>query len=208
MRRWLMRLTDSNTFLGNAVLCGLFLAVLIIWGCVLSGCALDDHGLALVADDARVRTGHSGEETGPGPDTTPPALPDAGPALAVDTAPALPPADTAPAPPPPDAMAPTDTVPTPPPADAAPAGVYGTPYPRCSSRVRALDCYGNGETGRCRTPDGFVCVVCNVTEPCAFFDEMGGATRTEGPSCNLGRVCFPVACPITAGPACTQPHQP
>jgi hypothetical protein len=94
MFAWLKKATDSNTFLGNAVLCGLFLAVLVIWGCFLGGCALDDQGLgALVADDARVRTEHPGVE----PDSTPPVMdaavladvgpaPDVVPAIALDGA--------------------------------------------------------------------------------------------------------------------------
>jgi hypothetical protein len=126
--------------------------------------------------------------------------PDAGPALPppIDMTPVSPPVDTAP---------PADTMKPPP--DML-GGAYGTPYPACPASVhptvsvRPGSCYGGDNTGRCRTSDGYVCTVCEVTAPCAFLPEPGMTIKSMGPSCDRGRVCVPVACPIReGGAACT-----
>lgn len=209
MRRMLLALTDSETLLGNVVLCGLALAAALAW----SGCRTDTTGLGGVGvgDDVDAAVGMMLPPPGDSAEARVVVVVDAGApeARAADTAPAPP--DVLPAPP--DAQAlPPDVLPAPPPdvlppADVAPGGAYGTPYPACTVAVAlaAHDCPGG--TGSCRTFDGLVCMICDVETPCAFWSERYGGdppARTAGPACDKGRVCMR-SCPITRGPTCERP---
>jgi hypothetical protein len=205
MRRMLLALTDSETPLGNAVLCGLALAAVLAW----SGCQTDPAGLGGVGvGDADAAVGTMLSPPGDSAEAHVVVAADAG-------VPEARLADIAP----PDARAlsldthvlPVDVQPVPAPdvlpADTAPAGAYGTPYPACTVAVAlaARDCPGG--TGSCRTLDGLVCMVCDVPSPCAFWTERYGGdppARTAGPACDRGRVCMS-SCPITRGPTCERP---
>jgi hypothetical protein len=197
MRRTLLALTDSETPIGNLVLCALALAAALAW----SGCRTDYTGLLIEGDAAADAAGVPLPMLGDGvdvravvadagaPEAPVPLSADSG--LPLDVLPVVLPPDVAPAAP-----------------DTAPAGVYGTPYPVCSVAVAlgARDCPGG--TGSCRTLDGLVCMNCDVQAPCAFWSERYGGdppARTAGPACDRGRVCMS-SCPIArGGPACERP---
>jgi hypothetical protein len=190
MFAWLKKATDSNTLLGNVVLCGLLVAVLIIWGCVFGGCAVDDRGLLTIAEDgARTRTEHpSGADVvPPAPDVQPVALPDA----------SLPP-------PLPDAQVPDVQPPSPdvqPPDTAPPLAGLGTSCradDQCASGVCATGlgvcceracgaCNRCNRSGRCEpTSEG---ALCNRTQAaCAEPSHDGWACVARYFVCKAG-VC-------------------
>ncbi len=214
MRRWFLRLTDSNTFLGNAVLVGLVVAVIIVWSCFIGGCAVDSYGLS-VADgqgEDRVRTGApAGSDVSPeviGPSMPPPVQDAAASPASVDMQPAPPPPDVLPvvadASVPDVMLAPPDT--TPPlrelgdgcaRADQCASGVCAKLSGGggiCCDRACEAPCGQCSASGVCkRRPDGDACgpTSCNTKAP---FDEisnvcMAGACVERHQDCH-GFRCF------------------
>ncbi len=187
MRRTLYQLTDSNTLLGNAVLFALLVLAVFSW---FGGCNADTSGLGF---PSRVPVEVDGPATVRAPDAWSDAwidlVPDAG---QPDTRLVQPP-DTAPALP-----------------DGPPPPALGTPYPACAPDVVIEESQPGScrySPGKCRTVDGWVCIVCQTSTPCAVVTNTM-SVLTEGPRCeNRVRVCMS-SCPLMNGDRCLEKRGP